>query len=282
MQYCTKNLNQHIPQYCGSCWAHGALSSFADRIKIARKAQGIEVNLAIQYILNCGTQVAGSCHGGMHTGVYQFIQDSGFVPYDTCQVYEACSAESDEGSCGKAGKDAYTCEPINMCRTCSTFKAYGGFCSQLDYFPNATVAEYGRVSGEADVMKEIFRRGPVAAEVNATPLDEYTGGIIDLPHESRSQNHIVSITGWGHDEATDTPYWIVRNSWGEYWGEMGYFRIKRGGDQLGIESGCAWATPGSWTEHNVGCYEDGTNCVKNATYVDPALTVSRAPEAFYL
>ena len=62
--YLTKSLNQHIPQYCGSCWAHGALSSLGDRIKIARNAAGDDINLSIQFILNCGTEMAGSCHGG--------------------------------------------------------------------------------------------------------------------------------------------------------------------------------------------------------------------------
>lgn len=36
-----------LPQ-CGSCWAHSALSSLADRIKIARNAQGVDINLSIQ------------------------------------------------------------------------------------------------------------------------------------------------------------------------------------------------------------------------------------------
>ena len=57
--YLTKSLNQHIPQYCGSCWAHGALSSLGDRIKIARNAAGDDINLSIQFILNCGTEMAG-------------------------------------------------------------------------------------------------------------------------------------------------------------------------------------------------------------------------------
>jgi len=55
---------QHIPHYCGSCWAHGAISSLMDRIKIAQKGKGTDINLSIQYILNCGAESAGSCHGG--------------------------------------------------------------------------------------------------------------------------------------------------------------------------------------------------------------------------
>jgi cathepsin X len=59
----TASRNQHIPVYCGSCWAFGALTSLADRIKIARHRQGLfggdEIALSIQYVLNCGGQVAG-------------------------------------------------------------------------------------------------------------------------------------------------------------------------------------------------------------------------------
>lgn len=36
--FVTRNLNQHIPKYCGSCWAHAAVSSLGDRIKILRNA----------------------------------------------------------------------------------------------------------------------------------------------------------------------------------------------------------------------------------------------------
>ena len=78
--FLTKSLNQHIPQYCGSCWAHGAMSALGDRIQIASgKHRAQDVNLAIQHILNCGTEIAGSCHGGTHTGAYQFVHDTGFV-----------------------------------------------------------------------------------------------------------------------------------------------------------------------------------------------------------
>eukprot|EP00418_Pyrodinium_bahamense_P080461 CAMPEP_0179050298 /NCGR_PEP_ID=MMETSP0796-20121207/20652_1 /TAXON_ID=73915 /ORGANISM="Pyrodinium bahamense, Strain pbaha01" /LENGTH=169 /DNA_ID=CAMNT_0020746793 /DNA_START=60 /DNA_END=565 /DNA_ORIENTATION=+ len=51
VNFCTMSRNQHIPQYCGSCWAHGAVSALGDRIKIARGAKGVDINLAVQHLL---------------------------------------------------------------------------------------------------------------------------------------------------------------------------------------------------------------------------------------
>lgn len=276
--YVTKMLNQHIPQYCGSCWAHGSLSSLADRIKIARKGTGDDINLSIQYILNCATGEAGSCHGGSHGAVYEFIHKKGFVPYDTCLSYEACSQESKEGICAHGN---YECSALNTCRTCGTFEALGGFCSEIDIFPNATVEEWADIevvpeeeetethNTAINLKKEIFARGPVPCGVNANEIVNYKGGIIDMPDKSTLIDHIIAIVGWGYDEETETEYWIVRNSWGQYWGEMGYFRIKMYHNILGIENNCVWAVPGHFSEINFPCYEDGTNCVKHSKYEQP-------------
>jgi cathepsin X len=272
VSYLTKDLNQHIPQYCGSCWAHGTLSSLADRIKIAREAKGIEINLSVQHLLNCGRHTAGTCHGGSATGAYHHIKITDGIAFDTCQPYIACSSESKEGFCGSVDT---TCSAINSCRTCATF---GVPCSEIDYYPNASIAEYGHFHGVFNMQSEIYARGPIACALNAEPLKNYTGGVFDFdgPERFKIPNHVISVVGWG-DDTDGTPYWIIRNSWGSYWGEMGYFRLKRNENQLGVESDCSWATPLAFTQVNKPCYEDGTNCVKTTFVEDPSHNL----EAFY-
>mmetsp|Transcript_24762 Transcript_24762/g.42293 ORF Transcript_24762/g.42293 Transcript_24762/m.42293 type:complete len:331 (+) Transcript_24762:34-1026(+) len=266
VNYCTMSRNQHIPQYCGSCWAHGSVSALGDRIKIARGAKGIDINLAVQHILNCGD--VGSCHGGSVDGPYQWLHQlskSGTgIAYETENPYLACSSESDQGIC--KGQD-WTCTDENVARTCSTFPPQGK-CAGLKKYPNATISEYGSISGKKAMQKEIYARGPISCGIDAAPILKYTGGI--ATDAGDGVDHVISVVGWGTDAKTNQGYWIIRNSWGEYWGEMGYIRAAFGA--LKVEEQCAWAVPATWTEWsptgeyklgaspNYPCFEDGSNC----------------------
>lgn len=143
--------------------------------------------------------------------MYSFIKEYGHIPYDTCLAYEACSSDSDEGHCSHGN---YQCKKDNICRTCGKFIAAGGVCRGLVHYPNATIAEYGAVSGALNMKKEIYARGPIACGLNADYIDEYRGGVLDVPDASRGINHIVSVVGWGFDDKIGKEYWIIRNSWG--------------------------------------------------------------------
>lgn len=85
--YLSWNKNQHIPRYCGSCWAQGTTSAIADRFNILNDLKSTTpVALDAQVIVNC--QAGGSCDGGNPANVYEFAHKHG-IPHASCEQYTA-------------------------------------------------------------------------------------------------------------------------------------------------------------------------------------------------
>lgn len=243
--FCTSARNQHIPQYCGSCWAMSSSSAFADRIRIARNRAFPDYMIAVQTLVHC---LCSGCDGGDASTVYQYMATSGIGP-DTCQNYVA------KGS-GQECSDLHRCENCSPSSagsdtSASTSSASGenGGCYAITDFPTFYAKEHGRVEGVAAMKAEIYARGPIACYVDANPIYDWgftsnSSQVFTAGAGHTTIDHVISVVGFGHDAHQNVDYWIIRNSWGEYWGQNGYFRLKMGDNQLGIETtACAWAVP---------------------------------------
>jgi len=232
VNYLTQLRNQHLPFYCGSCWAHAATSAFSDRIKIARKAQWPDINIAPQTVISCDTTDANGCHGGDAHQVFEWLHTNEIAD-ETCSIYR-----------GRGYDNGEVCSPSIKCKNCMPGKG----CFVPDKYLVYKVDEFGSVSGEEDMMQEIYQRGPIACGV-AVPaaLEDYTSGIFHDTTGDMNIVHDISVVGFGVENGVK--YWTVRNSWGTHFGEEGFFRVIRGINNIAIESSCSWGTPtDTWTK----------------------------------
>jgi cathepsin X len=255
--YLTLIRNQHIPNYCGGCWAFASTSALSDRIKIKRNATWPDFVLAPQVLLSC-SKGNGGCDGGASIVAYEYI-------YNYSITDESCSAYQARGYTN--GVDCYEKTRCSVCNA-------SGDCKVPESYLIFQVDEFGHVKGEEDMMNQIYQDGPIACGINAFGLTNYTGGILHSHASSTDINHQVSVVGWGVAKNGTLPFWIVRNSWGSWWGEYGFFRIIRGINNLGIESDCAWAKPNdTWSNGNR--YYPGN---KSSGFFDEQTSI---PESFF-
>ncbi|XP_049871066.1 putative cysteine proteinase CG12163 [Pectinophora gossypiella] len=99
---------------------------------------------------------------------------------------------------------------------------------------------------EKKMVMDLFAYGPLSAAINPATMNKYHGHYIDEPTEeqcssdSSQMTHAVLIVGYNvymdpNGPSTRTvPYWIIKNSWGDTWGDNGYYYLVRGRNACGI------------------------------------------------
>ncbi len=178
--------NQHLPVYCGSCWAFGTDAVIESAIAIAT---GKQLQLAEQQLVSCQPSY-GTCEGGDFA--FAFYQQVG-ANYEADFPYTATDAP------------------------CNNTAAQHEKIADWSYVGS----ELSSPSTD-DIKAAIYQNGPVAVTVAASDsFVAYSGGIYNAC-DSTDIDHILTLIGW---DDTDQ-IWIVKNSWGTQWGESGFMRIK--------------------------------------------------------
>ncbi len=240
--------NQHIPEYCGSCFAFASVQTLGDRFNIMKALQNkgnnqfSKVELSIQDVLNC---IPGmTCFsGGDSYMVYDLILKKGGIPDETCKSYQAnvmlnrcepscytCLAKS-QNKCSDIGEKTFTKFGNNRCCKVEKYRNY-----EIEGFSNISARFRNEIKNKTNgwqsnelikyIQTEIYLNGPVTIAIDAIPIETFKGdSIFSSPSKYKPElNHLVSIVGWGTDE-NNKVYWIIRNSWGTFWCEDGYIRI---------------------------------------------------------
>jgi C1A family cysteine protease len=208
---------------CGSCWAFAAcgavearyntendlytpaaslsnsavkLLKMADKIKIfENKSYDLDLNypdLSEQDLISCSS--AGDCDGGYACDSFDYMKTNGIVA-ENCFPYQASNI------------------PCHLCSDWNNklFK----------------IQDWGWVTTYSEnkyAVKSSLQDGPVVFFMEVyDDFYYYTSGIYEKTiGASYEGGHLVVLVGY--DEVQN--YWICKNSWGEDWGENGYFKIR--------------------------------------------------------
>nr|VDD27736.1 unnamed protein product [Brassica oleracea] len=215
--------------HCGSCWAFGAVESLSDRFCIQF---GMNITLSVNDLLACcGFRCGDGCDGGYPVAAWRYFSYSGVVT-------EECDPYFDQTGCSHPG-----CEPAYDTPKCMR-KCVSG--NQLwGESKHYSVSTYIVKSNPQDIMAEIYKNGPV--EVSFTVYEDfahYKSGVYKHITGYNIGGHAVKLIGWGTtDDGED--YWLLANQWNRSWGDDGYFMIRRGTNECGIEDEPVGGLPSS-------------------------------------
>jgi cathepsin B len=225
---------------CGSCWAFGAVEAMTDRICIASSGSQ-NVHISAEDLVSCCLLCGQGCNGGYPIAAWTHYKLSGLVTggnYDTkqgCEPYTIPSCDHHVNGTRKPCGDEL---PTPRC----SHKCMDGYPTPYDKDKHHGSTVYSVRSNQEQIQTEIMKNGPVEGAFSVyEDFLAYKTGVYQHLTGGFLGGHAIKILGWGVENST--PYWLVANSWNEDWGDKGFFKILRGSDECGIESGIVAGAP---------------------------------------
>lgn len=188
---------------CGSCWAFSATGAIEGANAIAT---GSLVSVSEEELVTCSSE--SGCDGGLMDEAFEWVIENGGIATEESYPYESYSGSS---------------------AACNTNLEEEDKTVTIDGF--ADVAPYS----EAALLEAVSKQPvSVAIEASAWDLQLYVEGVYNgtCSSDPYDINHGVLLVGYGTENGVD--YWIVKNSWGASWGDVGFIRMIRNGSPFGI------------------------------------------------
>ena len=174
--------------HCGSCWTFSATGAMEGAYALY---SGKLESFSEQQLIDCVKKDSG-CNGGEMVDAFEYVSEN-----------PVCTEE----------QDSYK-EKDENCITCSSPVEFSG----CEIIPE---------NNQLALKEAVAILGPISVGIQADQpvFKNYDGGIIVDENCGTDIDHGVLIVGYG--EERNIKYWLVKNSWGENWGEEGYVRILR-------------------------------------------------------
>lgn len=122
------------------------------------------------------------------------------------------------------------------------YKEKDSVCPSRAFLSHVQVSDYRVLThdtnrrAEKEIESLLHTYGPVAVGIDTSEMEHYKGGVFKADMCKKDIDHAVAIVGYTESA------WIIKNSWGPYWGEDGYIRLERGKNACGVAEYIVYVT----------------------------------------